>query len=585
MAILSHELITTAEGLAPLARDIEAQPWIGLDIETTAKRSWAGEIRLVQFCCDFRLYIIDLFQTKTLGVVGDALRRYEGVVVGQNLKFEQEWLLHKYGIELKRVFDTFRASALIHNGRGYHHDLYSLYSRELSEPAPTEDLGGSDWGAPELSRSQLRYAASDVAFLGPLRQELKPKLAKAGLNRIAAIEFGAILPEAAIELAGFYLDKEMWRALTAKNQGDAEDLHRRLLRELPSPTDQMMLPGFDPPFNLDSPSQILKSIRKLGFDIPDTNKATLAMIAGKSKVIQLLLQYRKVQKRLDSFGEEYLAHIDPRTGRVHTHYYPMKMTGRYASDHPNLQQIPREKVFRACFRAEPGHKIVGADYSQIELRVVAEISHDKALVEAYQTGGDVHRKTAAAMMKVPSEQVTKEYRQMAKPVNFGFCFGMQAKKLVVYAQSDYGVHMTLNQAEKFREAYFNLYPGVAEWHEHVKNVEMPKHIARSIGGRLRYLEGDEYNEYFNHPVQSTNADGLKAALPLVYQKLKAYGGRAKMVHMVHDEILLEVDDEPELIKAAEKDLHDGMVEGAQPFFKSVPVVAETASGDSWASKG
>jgi DNA polymerase-1 len=584
MALLSHTLITTEEGLAALARDIEAQEWIGLDIETTAKSPWDGEIRLMQFCCDFRLYVIDLFKTKTLGPIDTVLRTYPGVIVGQNLKFEQKWLLHKYGIELKRLFDTFRASALIHNGKGYHHDLYSIYSRELSEPPPTEDLGGSNW-AEELTYQQLRYAVSDVAYMGALRQVMKPKLAAAGLNRIAAIEFGALLPEAAIELAGFYLDKAMWRALTARNQGEAEDLHRRLLRELPSPTNQMMLPGFDPTFNIDSPPQMLKSIRKLGFDIPDTNKGTLAMIAGKSKVIQRLLQYRKVQKKLDAFGEEYLSFIDPRTNRIHPDYYPMLLTGRYATSNPNLQAIPREKVFRACFRAEPGHLIVGADYSQIELRVVAEISRDKVLLETYQTGGDVHRKTAAAMMKCPPEQVTKEYRQMAKPVNFGFCFGMQAKKLVVYAQSDYGVHMTLNQAEKFREAYFALYPGVEAWHDHVKHVEMQRHIARSLGGRLRYLEGDEYNEYFNHPVQSTNADGLKAALPLVYQKLKQYGGRAKMVHMVHDEILLEVDDDPELIKATEKDLHDGMVEGAQPFFKAVPVVVETASGDSWAAKG
>lgn len=585
MAILSHTYVTTFEGLAPLARDIEAQEWIGLDIETTAKRPWAGEIRLVQVCCDFRLYVIDLFQTKTLGPVGDAIRDYKGIIVGQNLKFEQEWFLHKYGIEFKRLFDTFRASALIHNGKGYHHDLYSLYSRELSMPPPTADMGGSNWSEPVLSRDQLRYAASDVAYLGPLRAEMKPKLAKAGLNRVAAIEFNAILPESAIELAGFYLDKTMWRGLAAKHQGEAEDLRRRLLRELPSPTDQMMLPGFDPTFNIDSPPQMLKSLRKLGFDIKDTDKTTLALIAGKSKVVQRLLQYRKVQKRIDQFGEEYLAHIDPQTGRVHADYYPMLLTGRYASQNPNLQQIPREKVFRACFRAAPGHRIVGADYSQIELRVVAEISRDKALVETYQHGGDVHRKTAAGMMKCPPEEVTKEYRQMAKPVNFGFCFGMQAKKLVLYAQMDYGVHMTLGQAEKFREAYFDMYPGVAEWHDRVKAVDMGKLMARSIGGRVRYMQGDEYNEYFNHPVQSTNADGLKASLPLVYQKLKAYGGRAKMVHMVHDEILLEVDDDPELIKAAEKDLHDGMVEGAQPFFKAVPVVVETASGDSWAAKG
>ena len=582
MAVLPFTLITKPEDLGALAREMEAAPCFALDIETTAKNPWDGEIRLMQFCAGVTLYVVDLFQTKTIGPLDEMLRNYSGIIVGQNLKFEQKWLLSKFGIELKRMFDTFRASALIHNGRNYHHDLYSVYSRELSLPPPTEDLGGSNW-AGELTYQQLRYAVSDVAYMLPLRTEMKPKLAKAGLNRIAAIEFGAILPECAIELTGFFLDRKMWQALSDKFQGEAEDWRRRLMRELPSPTNQMMLPGFDLVFNLDSPKQIMLSLKKLGLNLENTDKNTLAMVASKSKEIQHLLAYRKVQTRLTSFGEEYLTYIDPRTGRVHADYYPMLKTGRYASRNPNLQQIPREKVFRACFRAEQGRKIVGADYSQIELRVVAEISQDPALVKAYREGADVHRLTAAALMKVEPDKVTKENRQMAKPVNFGFSFGMQAKKLVVYAEADYGVHMSEKQAQKFRDSFFDLYEGVAAWHEHVKSVDMAAHVARSIGGRLRYLEGDEYNEYFNHPVQATNADGLKASLPLVYQKLKQYGGRARMIHMVHDEILLEVDDDPELIKATEQDLSDCMVAGAQPFFKSVPVVAEAASGDSWAT--
>ena len=577
------KIVRRAADLGEIANKIDQARAVGLDLETTSLSPHLGDIRLCSLNVDGEIYVVDLFETGTFGPVPDALASSKSVKVGQNLKFDQGYLLHKYGLELWPVFDTFRASALIYNGKEGGNDLYSIYHRELGVQPEAPDLGGSDWTGP-LSPEQYQYSAEDVTYLLKLREVMKPKLARDGLNRVALIEFRAILGEAAMELNGFYLDRDKWMTLYEENRARRDILKEEVFRLLPHPKGLMGLPGMTPGWNLASPKQKLDSLRLLGLPVDNTREMTLAMFASKFPAVTKLIQFTKTNKLCTSFGPAYLENINPVTGRIHSSYYPFTGAGRYSCSKPNLQQIPRSKAFRACFAPPPGRGIVVADYSQIELRLAAEISGDRLLMETYRQGLDAHKQTAALVNAVAMEAVTKDMRQYAKPVNFGLIYGMGSEKLVLYAQSAYGISMTLGQAEAFRRRYFEGYAGVKDWHYRAMSQGKRTGIARTLSGRIRYLKEDAHNEILNTPVQGSGADGLKASFPLVYEVLKKYGGRAKLVHMVHDEFVIETDDNREEMALIAKDLETAMVEGMQPFLPRVPVVVEGGYGPSWAEK-
>lgn len=489
------QLVRDPNRLGEIANEIAQVPVVGLDSETTSLSPHHGRIRLLQLNTGRNIWLIDLFHTKTLGPVATALNDGGAVVVGQNLKFDQKFLLH-HAIELWPLFDTFRASNLLHNGKGLSHDLYSIYERELGMEGHAPDMSASDWGG-ELSDDQLRYAAEDVEHLLVLREVMKPKLAQAGLNRTALIEFQAILPEASMEVNGFHLDREMWLELAEAARIRRDELKEQVFKELPHPKDQMGLPGMSAGWNLNSHVQKRAAIHRLGVPVENTREMTLAMHAAKYPVLRTLIAYTKAAKRVSSFGPEYLRHVDSVTGRIHTSFYPFLAAGRYSSSDPNLQQIPRSKDYRRAFAPPPGRKIVVADYSQIELRLVAQISRDRLLMEVYRKGLDAHRQTAALVNEVALSEVSRDMRQSAKPVNFGLCYGMGAEKLVLYAMSAYGIALKLEDAERFRERYFEGYSGVKEWHQRTMSQGKRTGVSRTLSGRIRYLQEDAHNEILN----------------------------------------------------------------------------------------
>ena len=655
--MLDYEYVTSAERLGHIANEIHRAGVIALDLETTPKEEWRdfegaafsphlGRIRLCSINTGKQSYVIDLFKTGTLGPVRDALHNPNEetgagrpIVVGQNIKFDQIYLLAHEGIELWPIFDTFRASAVIHNGRNLGHNLYDLYARELKIGPQAPDHGGSDWGLNELSREQLDYAAEDVIWLPSLRDKLRPQLEKHGLLFTAFLEFGAILPEAWVEINGFPINPKKWLALAAENKIKRNAAGAELLKILPNPRGQMMLPGaadwmFGPDvidqwvqqqqddedseeeaipssvlakqfartlkrgkkdksqFNLDSSAQLLESLRRLGgrlAKLENTNEMNLAMYSSEFSAIAKLLDYREFATKVKSFGPDYLEWINPVTKRIHPGYFPLLAAGRYACSKPNLAQIPRDKAFRKCFEAPEGWKMVVCDFSGIEMRLAAEISGDPTLMRVFQKGIDPHRYTASIITKKPAEAVTKEERQQAKPANFGFLYGMQAEKFVLYAMKNYGVKLTLDQSREFRTAYFNEFSGLRTWHERTLYAGKRDGISRTIRGRLRYLDPNKaHNEFLNTPVQGSGADGLKAALRRVYFRLRKVGtDKVRMVHHVHDEIVTltrDDRDEPELVEHVKHELSAGMKEGMEQIMTKVPVEAEASAGSSWADK-
>ena len=589
MAERSYNYVTSADDLGMVAQAIADSKHMGLDIETTGLDALTCKVRLLSITTDAGTWVVDLFQTYGPGMrIKHALNNYRGIVIGNHIKFDVKFLMHHYGVEFQRVFDTFRASAMLYNGHPTitGHNLYDLQERYLGLQVDREkDYGASDWSG-TLSKVQLDYAAADTQHLIPLYRALVPLLQEAGLVEACRIEFAAILPEAEIELNGFRLDAAMWRKRAQTDFIDSKVKEDALLHKLPHPSGQMGLFGCTE-FNLDSQQQVIKSFSRLGTELPDTDKTTMAQYASQQPLIVEFMEYRKTQKKVTSFGVDYLDYIHPRTRRIHTSFWPLTGAGRYSSSNPNLQQVPTEESFRACFRPEEGHKLVLADYSQIELRIGAHITKDPILTKVFTDNEDAHQRTASILSGTPYGSVTKEQRKQAKPINFGLIYGMGPPKLVTYALTNYGVVFSLQDAQRFHGKYFKAYRQVKEWHRDVWDRGQREKLSRTLSGRLRYLDPEtDFNEFKNTPIQGSGADGLKASLPIVRKKLRQADSSIRMVHMVHDEIIAEVRSDPELCRLAEAAISTGMVEGMTQVMKSpsVPIVAEASTCDSWAEK-
>jgi len=244
---------------------------------------------------------------------------------------------------------------------------------------------------------------------------------------------------------------------------------------------------------------------------------------------------------------------------------------------PNLQQIPRAAAYRRCFTAKPGHVLVKCDYSQIELRIAAKVTGDARLLTAYENGEDLHTLTAARFLGVGVDAVTKEARQMSKPVNFGAIYGLGPRSLRLKARADYGKDMTDAQARAFLDAFFTQYPGVRAWHDRLKRERAS--AVRTLGGRRIAVEADQFHgAKANYVIQGTGGDGLKRALVLLWERRNECPG-AEVVLAVHDEIVVEVpEDRAEHAKAW---VERGMIDAMAPLIDPVPVEVEAKVGETW----
>lgn len=595
--MLDYEFITEVADLGRVAQDVLKADVLGLDIECTSLDPRFGDIRLVQMIVPGpendgkgRIYVIDLFQTKTLGPVLQAMHDTSAIFVIHNAKFEQKWFWWKFRLRMWPVFCTFRASAILYNGRkGLKHDLDSVVTRELGEVPVNVGQGASDWSG-RLTQLQKDYAAEDVLRLLRLRTSLKTKLTEYGLLTTALVEFGVVFAEGRTELNGFALNQEKWKALAKVNKKAREIAREELLYELPHPKDQLALPGMSGQWNVDSPQQMLVSLKKLGLKIESTPEIVLAQFAGRHRLVKKVIDYRHIAQRVKTFGMTFLRHVDS-DGRIHPEYYGLLVTGRYSAN-KSMQQIPRAEEFRDCFEPPEGRRLVGADYSGIEMRLCAEISGDRALTLVFMNGEDAHRATAAVIMDIDPASVSKADRQNAKPVNFGFIYGMMPDKFVLYAMANYGVIVTPAQAKLYRQRYFERYKGVEQWHRRTLRDGQRNGFARTLCGRIRYLDPNEaFNEFYNTPVQGSGADALKTSLAIVQDSIdKTFGvtpaetpeGPVFIAHHVHDEIILESDDDHGMVAESETLLHDGMKEGMEKFVRKVPVVVDPSNGRSWA---
>lgn len=584
------QLIADSEGVARACGEFASEDYLGFDTETTELDPFDGELRLVQLSNGKNTYVIDIRPFSKIGdlraipelaPLRELLFAERPIKIAHNAKFDAKWVRHHLGTDVNGIFDTLLASQLIAAGdQDRRHGLAEVAAFFLqTEVDKTEQV--SDWGAPELSQSQIQYAAKDAAIMIALRERIVERLRQDQLIKVAKLEFDCVMPIAAMELNGFYIDQERWREQLAKVENELSVIALELQKELSAGVAQASLFGVAE-INLDSQGQVADALRNLGVPVPDsTRKWQLEQLAGDYPVVAKLLEYRAAAKAVSSFGENILEFVDRRTGRLHPDFRQIGApSGRFSCSRPNVQQIPHETEYRRCFRAPDGRKLVIADYSQIELRILAEFSNDENFINAFESGADFHSMTAAQVFGVAMDAVTPEQRSFAKRLNFGVVYGIGAARFAMMT----GLSQT--QAEDTLRRYFSTYRGLDAYLRHAAQTAVATRVARTGSGRMYRFRFDENDRQSvagaqrngkNFPIQGTSADILKRALCLLHQRLR--GTSAMLVNIVHDEILIECG-----VAEAEgtaRILESAMLDAGAEYLKRVPVKVDAHVSDEW----
>ncbi len=549
------ELLTDATAVRAVLPELLAQPALGLDTETEGLDPHTCRLRLLQLATPERVYVIDLFNVPPAVLAPlFADPRRGPVLVGHNLTFDLRFvwaagLVPPHGI---RLFDTMLADQLVRGGqppRG----LAELAQESLGL-ALDKSLQHADWSG-ELSPSMLQYAAADAAVLLPLERHLRARLRAEGLERVAELELRALPAIAWLEHSGCPFDFSAWEGL-AEQAGAERD---RLAAELSQMAGAAV--------NWDSVPQVLAALRAAGLAVDDTREETLCRHADHP-LVSRLLAYREAAKRAGTYGKDWLRYASPADGRVHADWFQIgAASGRMACRNPNLQNLPRDGRYRACIRPGEGLVLIKADYSQIELRIAAELSGERRMIDAFRRGDDLHRLTAALVLGKRSEAVTKDDRQLAKAVNFGLLYGMGATAFAAHALQGYGVTLTEAQAAEMREKFFDAYPGLRRWHRAQPRGPM---TTRTLLGRTRCAV-EKFTEKLNTPVQGSGADGLKLALAELWES-RGRCPAARPVLAVHDELVIEAP--AEAAEPARRWLVACMQRGMGEVLRQVPAVVE-----------
>ena len=508
--------------------------------------------------------------------------------VGQNLKYDRG-ILANYGIELRGIaYDTMLESYTLDSVVG-RHDMDSLSDRWLKHKTITfEEIAGK--GKNQLTFNQIaleeagRYAAEDADVTLQLHLKMWPKLQKheGPLRIFNEIEMPLVPVLSRVERNGVKIDPAVLHA-------HSQEIAKRLVE-----LEQKAYEIAGEEFNLSSPKQLqtilfekqgIKPLKKTPGGAPSTSEEVLEELALDYPLPKVILEYRGLAKLKSTYTDKLPLMINPKTGRVHTSYHQaVTATGRLSSTDPNLQNIPvrneEGRRIRQAFIAPEDYLIVSADYSQIELRIMAHLSRDEGLLKAFAEGKDIHRATAAEVFGLPLESVSNEQRRSAKAINFGLIYGMSA----------FGLARQLNiprkEAQKYMDLYFERYPGVLDYMERTRQQAKEQGYVATLDGRRLYLPDIKSSNgarragaeraAINAPMQGTAADIIKRAMIAVDKWLESEKPRVRMIMQVHDELVFEGHKDD--LDAVSKKVHE-LMENSTTL--DVPLLVEVGSGENW----
>ena len=463
--------------------------------------------------------------------------------------------LHLKGFPVVNYEDTMLMAQVLSNNQGWHR-LEDCCKKYLGVELDKTLQKPEHWqGA--LTPQHKAYCQKDCEMTLTLYRLLRDELEQKKLLNVYRRELRALPAIIRLQIDGMPFDAQAW-----KQELDSIKTQQTEVWDEFAQAEKSLI-------NLGSSKQVKDFFwNHYGVELESADDETLAIYEEQYPCIVKIREWRRLSKLLSSFGEELIQKAIK--GRLYASWRLIgATTGRMSCKEPNLQQVPR--ILRKFFKASPGHSLVIADYSQIELRIVAELANEKIMLEAYRNGGDLH--TLTAQMVTGKSSITKDERQVAKACNFGLIYGMGSEGLRTYAKTSYGVNMSEAEAQTFRDAFFHRYAGIKMWQE--KQQRAPE--IRTMGGRVwRDIPDRQYRNRFNYPVQGTGAEGLKESMGILAHSLP---DEWKLCAIVHDEIVLEV---PEAdAEQAKAYLTACMKMGMERLLKVVPVEVDCKINDKW----
>jgi len=587
-----YELITETARLEELVPVLEESKTLSLDTEATHFDPYRAKLLLVQIATKDAAFVIDVTKV-SLDPVKHILEAPRPLKIVQNAKFDYQMLKVRAGITLAGIYDTMLAERLLTNGLSREISLKTIAKKYLGltlDKTVRESFADpkslSLYG--KFTKQQLDYAARDAQILYDIFQLQLRKLQEENLMEIAKLEFSLVPVVAEMEIKGSLIDTVRWREHIRSLQEQRDTINSSIqsdLKPLSRHIQVDLFGGEDDVINLDSPAQLLLAFKQLGVEIPSTGEAILAQT--DHPLAKKILEYRGFEKMITAFGESVLEKINPITGRLHPDFLQLGAdTGRFACNNPNLQQIPQDSAFRSCFIATPGYKMITADYSQIELRIMAEYSKDPTFLEAFEKDIDLHSLTASQMFKKPIDEVDKKMRFAAKSINFGLMYGRGPVSLSTQ------INVSVDEAKELLNIYFSTYKGVKAWLDRTGRDALKFGFSTTLGGRKRWYElppsdhpdyqklaGSIERQGKNTPIQGTSADITKYALIYVADRIKKEGWDGYLIHTVHDEIVAEAKED--IAEIVAKAIEEEMVRAAKKLLTTVAVKVDVHISDCW----
>jgi len=550
-----------------------------LDIETDNINGagldvFNSKIVTIQILLPFGKTII-LKDPKSLDNVKSLLEN--NLIIGHNLKFDSKFLKHHFGVTLYNVYDTYLAEIILSGGlyAGKHGvtRLNDLVFRYCGQTISKEEQQGFRYGVP-LTKEQKQYAANDLKYLPEIFKQQQAKIKLLKIENVINTEMKALPAIVWLELSGIYVDRERLNELQKEIDTRRREAKQSLYEMLRTSK-----------INLNSTQQLTKELNRLGIHVENTKSEELAKF--DHPIIKMLTEYKETEKLLNTFVVKLPNFINKKTGRIHADFFQLgAKSGRLSCTKPNLQQQPSRTLpeWRTIFKATAGNKIITADYSQIELRILAQVSQDKEYIRAYNEGEDLHRLTASKIFNKPLEAIEKNDRSIAKTVNFGIAYGMWTFGLQKKLKTA-GIEIEENEAEGIIKGFYEAYPGVAKYLRDISTEGLKNLEVKNRAGRLMKFEKPEdekaqksiKRESKNLPIQSLCADMVKIAMGNIFLKLEPKG--VKFINTVHDELVFECTE----AQAEEvKDIVETEMEKAGALFLiDLPCIAIVTIRDTW----
>ena len=589
-----YQLIENKDELRQLCDFFITKEFVSIDTETTSTDAISAELVGLSFSAEESkaFYVpVPANYEEALKVVQIFKPLYESdkiMKIGQNIKYDYE-VLTRYGVTIQgKMFDTMIAHYLIqpelHHNMDYLAETLlgyqTIHIEELLGPKGKKQKNMRDVSPTDI----YEYAAEDADITLRLKNVLEPRLKELGVEELFwNIEMPLVRVLADMELNGVCLDTEALQ--------DTSKIFNERMREY----EQEIYKEAGEEFNISSPKQvgdilfgklqIMDKPKKTKTGQYVTSEEVLQSLENKSPIVRNILNYRGMKKLLSTYIDALPKLINPRTGHIHTSFnQALTATGRLSSSDPNLQNIPVRtddgKEIRKCFIPEEGCLFFSADYSQIELRIMAHLSEDENMMEAFREGHDIHRATAAKIWHEDIDKVTDAQRKKAKQANFG----------IIYGITTYGLAQRMDisnaEAKDLIQDYFRTFPKVQAYMEHAKEVARAKGYAETLFHRRRYLadinsrnatvRGFAERNAINAPIQGTEADIIKVAMVRIWERFKKEGIRSKMILQVHDELNFSV--YPEEREQVERIVIEEM-QNAYPL--NVPLIADAGWGKNW----